>query len=61
MKMLSFRCPLQLDEDVSLQDKDTARLLSEGKKTQKKNSKKPHNPLLLITALCNAFLRVFIV
>ncbi|XP_014730935.1 PREDICTED: UPF0600 protein C5orf51 homolog [Sturnus vulgaris] len=30
MKMLSFRCPLQLDEDVSLQDKDTARLLSEG-------------------------------
>ncbi|KAM3655245.1 RAB7A-interacting MON1-CCZ1 complex subunit 1 isoform 2-T2 [Ammospiza maritima maritima] len=30
MKMLSFRCPLQLDEDISLQDKDTARLLSEG-------------------------------
>ncbi|KAM4753490.1 RAB7A-interacting MON1-CCZ1 complex subunit 1-like isoform 2-T2 [Cyanocitta cristata] len=30
MKMLSFRCPLQLDEDVSLQDKDTATLLSEG-------------------------------
>ncbi|KAL2294239.1 hypothetical protein Nmel_007964 [Mimus melanotis] len=30
MKMLSFRCPLQLDEDVSHQDKDTARLLSEG-------------------------------
>ncbi|XP_068782457.1 RAB7A-interacting MON1-CCZ1 complex subunit 1 isoform X1 [Struthio camelus] len=30
MKMLSFRCPLQLDEDVSFQDKDTARLLSEG-------------------------------
>ncbi|KAK2521072.1 RAB7A-interacting MON1-CCZ1 complex subunit 1 [Columba livia] len=30
MKMLSFRCPLQLNEDVSLQDKDTARLLSEG-------------------------------
>ncbi|NWI95077.1 CE051 protein, partial [Pitta sordida] len=29
-KMLSFRCPLQLNEDVSLQDKDTARLLSEG-------------------------------
>ncbi|NXF40528.1 CE051 protein, partial [Nyctibius bracteatus] len=30
VKMLSFRCPLQLNEDVSLQDKDTARLLSEG-------------------------------
>ncbi|XP_009467304.1 PREDICTED: UPF0600 protein C5orf51 homolog [Nipponia nippon] len=30
MKMFSFRCPLQLNEDVSLQDKDTARLLSEG-------------------------------
>ncbi|KAM8793605.1 RAB7A-interacting MON1-CCZ1 complex subunit 1-like [Eudromia elegans] len=30
MKMLSFRCPLQLDEDVSFKDKDTARLLSEG-------------------------------
>ncbi|GAB0203148.1 UPF0600 protein C5orf51 [Grus japonensis] len=30
MKMLSFRCPLQLNEDVSLQDKDTARLLGEG-------------------------------
>ncbi|KAK4815900.1 hypothetical protein QYF61_009951 [Mycteria americana] len=30
MKMLSFRCPLQLNEDVLLQDKDTARLLSEG-------------------------------
>ncbi|NXR13774.1 CE051 protein, partial [Semnornis frantzii] len=30
MKMLSFRCPMQLNEDVSLQDKDTARLLSEG-------------------------------
>ncbi|NXK55299.1 CE051 protein, partial [Chauna torquata] len=30
MKMLSFRCPLCLNEDVSLQDKDTARLLSEG-------------------------------
>ncbi|XP_064358923.1 RAB7A-interacting MON1-CCZ1 complex subunit 1-like isoform X1 [Dromaius novaehollandiae] len=30
MKMLSFRCPLQLDEDVSFQDKDTGRLLSEG-------------------------------
>uniref|UniRef100_A0A663N5T6 Chromosome 5 open reading frame 51 n=2 Tax=Athene cunicularia TaxID=194338 RepID=A0A663N5T6_ATHCN len=30
MKMLSFRCPLQLNEDVSLQDKDAARLLSEG-------------------------------
>ncbi|NWX17659.1 CE051 protein, partial [Aegotheles bennettii] len=30
MKMLSFRCPLQLNEDVSIQDKDTARLLSEG-------------------------------
>ncbi|XP_065513361.1 RAB7A-interacting MON1-CCZ1 complex subunit 1 isoform X2 [Caloenas nicobarica] len=29
MKMLSFRSPLQLNEDVSLQDKDTARLLSE--------------------------------
>ncbi|NXX59131.1 CE051 protein, partial [Scopus umbretta] len=29
MKMLSFRCPLQLN-DVSLQDEDTARLLSEG-------------------------------
>ncbi|NXH19801.1 CE051 protein, partial [Bucco capensis] len=30
MKMLSFRCPLQLNDDVLLQDKDTARLLSEG-------------------------------
>ncbi|KAJ7426879.1 F-box protein 4 [Willisornis vidua] len=30
MKMLSFRCPLQLNEDISFQDKDTARLLSEG-------------------------------
>ncbi|NXI63836.1 CE051 protein, partial [Anseranas semipalmata] len=30
MKMLSFRCPLRLNEDVSLQDKDAARLLSEG-------------------------------
>ncbi|XP_069736243.1 RAB7A-interacting MON1-CCZ1 complex subunit 1 [Phaenicophaeus curvirostris] len=30
MKMLSFRCPLQLNEDVTVQDKDTARLLSEG-------------------------------
>ncbi|NXG79517.1 CE051 protein, partial [Baryphthengus martii] len=30
MKMLSFRCPLQLNEDVSPQDKGTARLLSEG-------------------------------
>ncbi|KFZ48980.1 UPF0600 protein C5orf51, partial [Podiceps cristatus] len=30
MKMLSFRCPLQLNEDDSLQDNDTARLLSEG-------------------------------
>ncbi|KAM6034526.1 RAB7A-interacting MON1-CCZ1 complex subunit 1 isoform 3-T3 [Chlamydotis macqueenii] len=30
IKMLSFRWPLQLNEDVSLQDKDTARLLSEG-------------------------------
>ncbi|XP_074788054.1 RAB7A-interacting MON1-CCZ1 complex subunit 1 [Athene noctua] len=30
MKMLSFRCPLQLNDDVSLQDKDAARLLSEG-------------------------------
>ncbi|NXK00289.1 CE051 protein, partial [Corythaixoides concolor] len=30
MKMLSFRCPLQVNEDVSFQDKDTARLLSEG-------------------------------
>ncbi|KGL79423.1 UPF0600 protein C5orf51, partial [Tinamus guttatus] len=30
MKMLSFRCPLQLDEDVSFQDKDSARLLSAG-------------------------------
>ncbi|KAM9509798.1 RAB7A-interacting MON1-CCZ1 complex subunit 1 isoform 1-T1 [Guaruba guarouba] len=30
MKMLSFRCPLQVNEDVSLQDKDSARLLSEG-------------------------------
>ncbi|NXL64419.1 CE051 protein, partial [Chordeiles acutipennis] len=29
-KMLNFRCPLQKNEDVSLQDKDTARLLSEG-------------------------------
>ncbi|KFQ20812.1 UPF0600 protein C5orf51, partial [Merops nubicus] len=30
VKMLGFRCPLQLNEDVLLQDKDTARLLSEG-------------------------------
>ncbi|NXV38358.1 CE051 protein, partial [Rissa tridactyla] len=30
MKMLSLRCPLPLNEDVSFQDKDTARLLSEG-------------------------------
>ncbi|NXS91416.1 CE051 protein, partial [Jacana jacana] len=30
MKMLSLRCPLRLNEDVSFQDKDTARLLSEG-------------------------------
>ncbi|NXU47108.1 CE051 protein, partial [Turnix velox] len=30
MKMLNFRCPLQLNEDVSFQDKDTARLLREG-------------------------------
>ncbi|NWS67730.1 CE051 protein, partial [Crotophaga sulcirostris] len=30
MKMLNFRCPLQLNEDVLVQDKDTARLLSEG-------------------------------
>ncbi|NXI34739.1 CE051 protein, partial [Galbula dea] len=30
MKMLSCRCPLQLEEDVLLQDKDTARILSEG-------------------------------
>ncbi|NXX98234.1 CE051 protein, partial [Centropus bengalensis] len=30
MKMLSFRCPLQVNEDVEVQDKDTARLLSEG-------------------------------
>ncbi|NXP07934.1 CE051 protein, partial [Thinocorus orbignyianus] len=30
MKMLSLRCPLQLNEDVSFQDKDTARLISEG-------------------------------
>ncbi|XP_056181383.1 RAB7A-interacting MON1-CCZ1 complex subunit 1 [Falco biarmicus] len=30
VKMLSFRCPLQLNDDVSLQDKDTARLLGEG-------------------------------
>ncbi|KFO83288.1 UPF0600 protein C5orf51, partial [Buceros rhinoceros silvestris] len=30
MKMLHIRCPLQLNEDVSLQNKDTARLLSEG-------------------------------
>uniref|UniRef100_A0A8V0YG10 F-box protein 4 n=1 Tax=Gallus gallus TaxID=9031 RepID=A0A8V0YG10_CHICK len=29
-RMLSFRCPLHLDGDVLLQDKDTARLLSEG-------------------------------
>lgn len=49
MKMLSFRCPLQLDEDVSLQDKDTARLLSEGKKP-KNQLKKLSNPLLLITS-----------
>ncbi|NXS53591.1 CE051 protein, partial [Brachypteracias leptosomus] len=30
MKMLSLRCPLQLDQDVSPQEEDTARLLSEG-------------------------------
>ncbi|NXW53435.1 CE051 protein, partial [Eurystomus gularis] len=30
MKMLSFRCPLQLNEDISPQDEGTARLLSEG-------------------------------
>ncbi|XP_051499570.1 RAB7A-interacting MON1-CCZ1 complex subunit 1 isoform X2 [Apus apus] len=30
MKMLNFRCPLELNENVSFQDKDTARLLSEG-------------------------------
>ncbi|XP_063996140.1 RAB7A-interacting MON1-CCZ1 complex subunit 1 isoform X2 [Pogoniulus pusillus] len=30
MKMLSFRCPVQLNEDVSPHDKDTARLLNEG-------------------------------
>ncbi|NXX73487.1 CE051 protein, partial [Urocolius indicus] len=30
MKMLDFRCPLQVNEDVFLQDKETARLLSEG-------------------------------
>ncbi|NWV00418.1 CE051 protein, partial [Upupa epops] len=30
MKMLSFRSSLQLNEDVTLQDKGTARLLSEG-------------------------------
>ncbi|KAM9367371.1 RAB7A-interacting MON1-CCZ1 complex subunit 1 [Phaethornis superciliosus] len=30
MKMLSFRCSLALNEDTSLQDKDTAKLLSEG-------------------------------
>lgn len=43
MKMLSFRCPLQLNEDVSLQDKDTAKLLSEGKKEtgQKQTPKNP--------------------
>lgn len=47
MKMLHIRCPLQLNEDVSLQNKDTARLLSEGKKI--KATPKPHNLLLLIT------------
>lgn len=41
MKMLSFRCPLQINEDVSLQDKDTARLLSEGKKKTQKTPKTP--------------------
>ncbi|NXJ83565.1 CE051 protein, partial [Trogon melanurus] len=30
MKMLSFRCPVQLNEDVLLQDNNTAKLLSEG-------------------------------
>ncbi|XP_020852038.1 RAB7A-interacting MON1-CCZ1 complex subunit 1 isoform X1 [Phascolarctos cinereus] len=30
LKMLNFRCPLQLNEDVSFQDIDTAKLLSAG-------------------------------
>lgn len=38
MKMLSFRCPLQLNEDVSL--KDSARLLSEGKKKKTQTTPK---------------------
>lgn len=50
MKMLSIRCPLQLDEDISLQDKDTARLLSEGKKTQKITPKNLLTHSSLITA-----------
>ena len=28
--MLNFRCPIQLNEGVSFQDLDTAKLLSEG-------------------------------
>ncbi|KAM9095846.1 UPF0600 protein C5orf51 homolog [Sarcophilus harrisii] len=30
LQMFKFRCPLQLNEDVSFQDMDTAKLLSEG-------------------------------
>uniref|UniRef100_A0A7M4FFW0 RAB7A interacting MON1-CCZ1 complex subunit 1 n=1 Tax=Crocodylus porosus TaxID=8502 RepID=A0A7M4FFW0_CROPO len=30
LKMLSFRCPIQLNEEVSFDDADTARLLSDG-------------------------------
>lgn len=30
LKMLNFRCPIQLNEGVSFQDVDTAKLLSEG-------------------------------
>jgi len=44
MKMLSFRCPHQLNEDVSLQDKDTARLLSEGKKKKTQTTPKIPQP-----------------
>lgn len=50
MKMLSFRCPLRINEDVSLQDKDTARLLSEGK--QKSTTSDPNNYSTFWNALC---------
>uniref|UniRef100_A0A8C3J862 Chromosome 5 open reading frame 51 n=1 Tax=Calidris pygmaea TaxID=425635 RepID=A0A8C3J862_9CHAR len=56
MKMLSLRCPLQLNEDVSFQDKDTARLLREGKK-QLQNT---HSALLLIVPLYEMRYYVFL-